>query len=98
MATSAAFTALIVGPRLLALRIVNAGRRITVSASEESVRTQETEASPRDVPGTAVVRDAVDQNAHAIRAAGRPQVGLARSIDGRAAAELTAEPIAEEPH
>ena len=46
---------------------------------------------------TALLREAVEEKASALRRQRRPRVGLARSTDGRSARELTAEPIAEEP-
>ena len=76
---------------------MNAMRRTTVAAPEEALRTLEAEASRRGVPLTAVLRDAVEEKADAIRRARRPHVGVARSTDGRTAAEVTAEPIAEPP-
>jgi ABC-type sugar transport system substrate-binding protein len=72
-------------------------RRTTVAASADSLGTLEAEARQRGVPLTAVLAEAVDEKAASIRAARRPRVGLGRSQDGRAAADLTAEPIAHPP-
>jgi hypothetical protein len=46
---------------------------------------------------SAVLAEAVEDKADSIRAARRPRLGLGRSRDGRSAAELTAEPVAEPP-
>lgn len=72
-------------------------RRTTVTATRETLRTLEAEARRRGVPLTAVLREAVDEKAAALRAGRRPRVGVARSTDGRSAAEVTAEPVAEPP-
>lgn len=83
---------------MLASRIMSAIRRTTVSATAEDLRTLETEAARRGVPLTVVLRDAVEDKARAIREGRRPRVGVARSSDGRSAAELTGEPVADELH
>jgi hypothetical protein len=83
--------------RVLASRIMNDVRRTTVAAHPEAFRTLESEAERRGVPLTAILREAVEEKADAIRRARRPHVGVARSTDGRAARDLTAEPIAEPP-
>jgi hypothetical protein len=44
-----------------------------------------------------VLREAVEEKARALRGTRRPRIGIARSSDGRGAAEVTAEPIAEDP-
>jgi hypothetical protein len=72
-------------------------RRTTLAASTESLDTLEAEARRRGVPLTAVLAEAVDDKAASLRAARRPRVGVARSRDGRRAAEVTAEPIARPP-
>jgi hypothetical protein len=72
-------------------------RRTTVSAPQAALRTLEAEADRRGVPLTALLREAVEEKAHALRNRRRPRVGVVRSTDGRSAAEVTAEPIAEEP-
>jgi hypothetical protein len=82
---------------VLASRIMNAIRRTTVAAPDETLRTLEAEAARLGVPLTRVLRDAVEEKATAIRKARRPHVAVGRSTDGRTAAEVTAEPIAEPP-
>jgi len=72
-------------------------RRTTVSAPPGALRTLEAEAERRGVPLTVLLREAVEEKAAALRAARRPRVGVARSTDGLSAAEVTAEPIADEP-
>ena len=72
-------------------------RRTTVSAPQAAIRTLEAEAERRSVPLATVLREAVEEKAKALRNRRRPRVGVARSTDGRSAAELTAEPVAEEP-
>ena len=72
-------------------------RRTTVSAPPATLRTLEAEARRRNVPLTTLLREAVEEKAHALRAARRPRVAVGRSTDGRSAVELTAEPIAEPP-
>jgi hypothetical protein len=72
-------------------------RRTTVSAPREALETLEAEARRRDVPLTAVVAEAVEEKAVAIRSARKPRVGLGRSTDGLSAADLTGEPVAEPP-
>jgi hypothetical protein len=72
-------------------------RRTTVSAPQATIRTLEVEAERRSVPLATLLREAVEEKAKALRTRRRPRVGVARSTDGRSAAELTAEPVAEEP-
>jgi Ribbon-helix-helix protein, copG family len=72
-------------------------RRTTVTADHDSLDTLEAEAKRRGVSLSAVLAEAVDDKAASIRAARRPRVALGRSRDGRSAAELTAEPVAEPP-
>jgi hypothetical protein len=72
-------------------------RRTTVSAPGAAIQTLEAEARRRGVPLAAVLREAVEEKASALRAARRPRVGIGRSTDGRSAAEVTAEPVAEAP-
>jgi hypothetical protein len=71
-------------------------RRTTVTAPEEALRTLEAEARLRSVPLNAVLLEAVLEKAQALRTQRRPRVGVARSVDGGSAAELTAEPIAHD--
>jgi hypothetical protein len=72
-------------------------RRTTVTADDGSLDTLAAEARRRGVSLSTVLAEAVDEKAAAIRKARRPRVGLGRSTDGRSAAELTAEPVAEPP-
>jgi hypothetical protein len=72
-------------------------RRTTVAAKRASLDTLEAEARRRGVALTAVLAEAVDEKAAALRGARRPRLGLGRSTDGRSAAQLTGEPVAEPP-
>ena len=72
-------------------------KRTTVTAEAETLRTLEHEADRRGVPLATVLREAVEEKAQAMRRVRRPRVGVARSTDGRRSADVTAEPIAEEP-
>ena len=72
-------------------------RRTTVAADREALDTLEAEARRRGVSLTTILAEAVEDKAAAIRTARRPRVGLGRSTDGRSAAEVTSEPIAEPP-
>jgi hypothetical protein len=72
-------------------------RRTTVSADREALDTLEAEARRRGVPLTAILAEAVEDKAAAIRRSRRPRVALGRSSDGRSAAQVTAEPIADPP-
>lgn len=72
-------------------------RRTTVAADAEALATLEAEARRRSVSLSAVLAEAVEEKAEAIRAERRPRLGVARSGDGRSAAELTGEPVAEGP-
>jgi hypothetical protein len=72
-------------------------RRTTVTADREALDTLEAEAKRRGVSLSTVLAEAVDEKAAGIRAARRPRVGVGRSRDGRSAAELTSEPVAEPP-
>ena len=80
---------------MLASRIMH--RRTTVNARAEALATLEAEARRRDLPLTAVLAEAVEEKAASIRAARRPRVGVARSTDGRTAAQVTGEPVARPP-
>lgn len=75
--------------------IVN--RRTTVSADRQALATLEAEAQRRAVSLTVVLAEAVEEKAASIRARRRPRLGVGRSTDGRAAADLTAEPVARPP-
>lgn len=72
-------------------------RRTTVAAPASALRTLEAEADRRGVSLAAVVREAVEEKAQRLRSARRPHVGVARSTDGRRAADVASEPVAEEP-
>lgn len=72
-------------------------KRTTVSASGAALATLEAEADRRGVPVAALLREAVEEKAQALRASRRPRVGVGRSTDGASAADVTAEPVAEEP-
>jgi hypothetical protein len=72
-------------------------RRTTVSASVEALSTLEAEARRRGDSLSAVLAEAVEDKATAIRRGHRPRLGLGRSSDGRSAAETTAEPVARPP-
>ena len=82
---------------VLASRTVMRIRRTTVTAADDALRTIQAEAERRGVSTATVLREAVEEKAAEIRAARRPRVGVARSTDGRSAAEVTAEPIARDP-
>ena len=73
-------------------------RRTTVSAPGAVLATLEAEAQRRNVPLATLLREAVEEKAQELRTRRRPRVGVARSSDGLSAAEVTAEPVAEEPH
>jgi hypothetical protein len=72
-------------------------RRTTVSAPQDALRTLEAEAERRRVSLATILREAVEDKAMELRTRRRPRVGVAHSTDGRSAAEVTAEPVAEEP-
>jgi hypothetical protein len=72
-------------------------RRTTVSADAEALATLEAEARRRGDSLTAVLAEAVEEKAIAIRRTRRPQLGLGRSRDGRSAAETATEPVARPP-
>ena len=82
---------------MVASSIMTQLRRTTVSAPQTTIRTLEAEAQRRQVPLATLLREAVEENAQALRTRRRPRVGVARSSDGRSAADVTAEPVAEEP-
>jgi hypothetical protein len=68
-----------------------------VSAPQAAISTLEAEAQRRGTPLATLLREAVEEKAQALRARRRPQVGVARSTDGLSSAEVTAEPVADEP-
>lgn len=73
-------------------------RRTTITASSEDLDTIAAEATRRGASLTALVAEAVAEKAAGIRARRRPRFGVASSTDGRSAAEVTAEPVADPPH
>lgn len=72
-------------------------RRTTISANVDVLATLEAEARRRGTSLSAVLAEAAEEKASAIRRARRPRLGLGRSGDGRGAAETTAEPVARPP-
>lgn len=72
-------------------------RRTTVSAPVAALRTLEAEAQRRNVPLATILREAVEEKSRQLRGRRRPRVAVARSTDGRSAAAVTAEPVAEPP-
>ncbi len=83
---------------MLASRTMSDLRRTTVSAPRDALATLETEAQRRNVPLAIVLREALEEKAESVRGARRrPRVGVARSTDGRRAADVAVEPIAERP-
>jgi len=72
-------------------------RRTTVSADSQALATLEAEAERRAVPLTIVLAEAVEEKAASLRTGRRPRVGIGRSRDGRAAADVSADPIARPP-
>lgn len=76
---------------------MNEKRRTTVSAASSDLATLQREADRRGVALTALLGEAVAEKASALRRRRRPHTGIGRSADGRAAAEVTAEPVAEQP-
>jgi hypothetical protein len=72
-------------------------RRTTVNADSEALATLEAEARRRGESLSAVLAEAVEEKAVAIRRVRKPRLGLGRSSDGRSAAETTAEPVARPP-
>ena len=72
-------------------------RRTTVSADAKALATLEAEARRRGASLTAVLAEAVEEKAIAIRRTRRPQLGLGRSEDGRGAAETATKPVARPP-
>lgn len=72
-------------------------RRTTLSADTEALATLEGEARRRGASLSAVLAEAVEEKAVAIRQAHRPRLGLGRSSDGSSAAETATEPVAHPP-
>jgi hypothetical protein len=71
--------------------------RTTVAATPDDLRTLQGEADRRGVSLNTILREAIEEKARALRASRQPRVGVARSTDGRRAADVTAEPVAEDP-
>lgn len=71
-------------------------RRTTVAARADSLDTLQSEARRRGVSLSAILAEAVDEKAAALRRR-RPRLGIGRSTDGLSAAELTSEPVAHPP-
>jgi hypothetical protein len=71
--------------------------RTTVTADEADLDTLRAEARRRGVSLSTVLAEAVAEKARALRRRRRPQVGVARSTDGRSAAEVASMPIARQP-
>jgi hypothetical protein len=82
---------------MLASRIMTL-QRTTVAATPEALRTLQAEADRRNVSLATVLREAVEEKAAALRASRKPRLGIGRSTDGLSAAELTAEPVADDPN
>jgi hypothetical protein len=72
-------------------------RRTTVAARRASLDTLEAEARRRGVSLSTVMAEAIDEKAKTLHVSRRPRLGVARSSDGRSAAELSGEPIAHQP-
>jgi hypothetical protein len=72
-------------------------RRTTVKADTEALSTLEGEARRRGDSLSAVLAEAVEEKAIAIRDARRPRLGLGQSSDGGSAAESATSPIARPP-
>lgn len=64
---------------------------------EDALATLGFEAKRRSVPLAELLREAIDDKVMTLRTARRPRVGVARSSDGRSAADLTGDPVAHEP-
>ena len=75
-----------------------ATRRTTIAASTQALDTLQAEADRREVPLSAILIEAIEEKAAALRTSRRPRFGTGSS-DGRSpgAARLTAEPIADDP-
>jgi hypothetical protein len=72
-------------------------QRTTVMVDEDALATLGFEAKRRSVPLAEVLREAIDEKVESLRAARRPRVGVARSSDGQGAADLTSDPVADDP-
>lgn len=72
-------------------------RRTTVLVDEDALATLGFEAKRRSVPLAELLREAIDDKVMTLRTARRPRVGVARSSDGRSAADMTGDPVAHDP-
>src|SRR5258708_40221682 len=83
---------------VLESRIVNQMRRTTIAAPADALATLEAEAVRRAVPLTAVIAEAINDKADALRRARRPRLGVgasARRSPGAAVAPSA--PVADPP-
>ena len=71
-------------------------RRTTVLVDEDALATLGFEAKRRSVPLAELLREAIDDKVLTLRTDRRPRVGVARSSDGRSAADLTGDPVADD--
>ena len=71
--------------------------RTTVTAPVSDLETLRSEAQRRGVSLSTVLAEAVAEKAQSIRRRRRPRVGVARSSDGRSAADVSGEPVAHPP-
>lgn len=69
-------------------------QRTTVNADAADLDTLRAEAARRGVSLSTVLAEAVGDKAEAIRASRKPRLGVARSTDGRGAAEVASDPVA----
>ena len=67
-------------------------RRMSIVLDQETLATLTLEAQRRQVSVAQLVREAIETMAAGLQGHPRPRVGVARSSDGRSAAEVTAEP------
>lgn len=72
-------------------------RRTTVLVDEDALATLGFEAKRRSVPLAELLREAIDDKVLTLRTARRPRLGVARSSDGRSAADMTGDPVAHDP-
>lgn len=72
-------------------------KRTTVTADRDDLDTLAAEAERRGVAFTDLAREAIADKAAEIRRRRRPSVGVARSDDGRSAAEVASEPVSRPP-
>lgn len=72
-------------------------QRTTVTADEADLETLRAEARRRGVSLSTVLAETVAEKARVLRRRRRPQVGVARSTDGRSAADVASTPIARPP-